>query len=81
MELGWGGIKNGALLNRADGNFDVFVTVDRNLEYQQNLKERKFAVVVLCASSNDISDLLPLIPSLLATLPTLRMGECRHISR
>lgn len=70
--LGWSGTKNGALLARAaqDG-FDVFVTMDNGVAYQQNPASLPLSVVILSAGSNDISDLLPLIPALLQCLSTL----------
>lgn len=46
-ERGWGGLKNGQLLAIAEENFDVFLTCDTNLEYQQNLANRKIAIVLL----------------------------------
>jgi hypothetical protein len=49
-ELGWSGLKNGELLARAAPLFDVFLTADQNLEYQQNLDTLPIAVVVLVAS-------------------------------
>ena len=53
QERGWGGIKNGVLLQRAEGEFDLFVTSDQNIRYQQNLAGRHIAILEL--SSNDIS--------------------------
>ena len=51
-ELGWSTLKNGELLAAAEGNgFDVFVTTDTNLAYQQNLSNRKIAIVVLSTTS------------------------------
>lgn len=46
-ELGYAGISNGDLLTRLEGNFDVFVTADKNLRYQQNLTGRILAIVEL----------------------------------
>ena len=59
-QAGWAGIKNGELLRLAEDGFDVFVTVDRNLGFQQNLARRRIAVVVLRAQSNRFQALLPL---------------------
>ena len=53
QEIGWGGIKNGPLLSLAEADFDVFLTGDKNLRYQQNLKARKLAIVVF--PSNKLS--------------------------
>ncbi len=61
--LGWSGIKNGELLRRAHGLCEVFLTLDRNLEFQQHIKVLPFGIVVVCARSNRIADLTPHIPS------------------
>jgi hypothetical protein len=70
-EAGWSGLSNGELLARAAGKFDVFVTADQNLQYQQNLAALPVAVVVLVARSNRMQDLRPLLPDLLDRLPKL----------
>jgi hypothetical protein len=76
QELGWSGTKNGALLRRAvEGGFAVFLTVDRNLEYQQHVPGLGLAVVALRARSNDVVDLEPLMPSVLAVLATPSPGR------
>lgn len=67
-QIGWTTLKNGALLTLASQHFDVFVTVDRNLSFQQNLDSFSVAVVVLRAKSNRLADLKPLVPSLLAAI-------------
>ena len=61
-EMGWAGVKNGALLERAEKQFDVFLTVDRSLEHQQNLAGYAIAVVVIHCLSNDIAVLRFLMP-------------------
>ena len=71
---GWSGKKNGDLLRAAAAEFDVFVTLDSNLEYQQDVQALRLAVIVLRAPSADLSDLLPLLPELNALLPTVRRG-------
>jgi predicted nuclease of predicted toxin-antitoxin system len=68
---GWSGVKNGNLLALAASKFDVFITVDKNLPYQQNTTNLPVAIVVLDTLSNELSALLPLIPELLATLERL----------
>ena len=70
-ELGWSGLKNGELLARSAGKFDVFLTADQNLQYQQNLGNLPVSVVVLAAKSNRIQDLRPLFPKLLKSLGSL----------
>jgi predicted nuclease of predicted toxin-antitoxin system len=79
FDLGWAGIRNGALLARTAGQFDVFVTADRNLVFQQRTDVLPFAVVVLRARTNRLADLRPLVSTLLQALPTLQPGEVRWI--
>jgi len=79
VDMGWGGVKNGALLALAASRFDAFVTVDKNLPYQQNLSNLPVAVVVLRAVSNELSSLLPLIPALEEALRSLRAGSCVQV--
>jgi hypothetical protein len=75
-EAGWSGIKNGALLQLIDANhYDVFLTVDQNLIYQQNMKGLNFAVVVLIATSNRIAELIPLMPAVNVALATIQPGD------
>jgi len=69
---GWRGLKNGALLvQAAAAGFDVIVTVDNGVAFQQNLARLPIAIVVLETPSNDIDDLRPLVPRLLAALSTI----------
>ena len=77
--MGWSGIKNGELLALAESEFDVFITVDRNLSFQQNLPKFNLAVLVLHAPSNRLADLRPLIPKVLSLLPALSKGEAEHV--
>ncbi len=74
-DAGWAGLKNGELLARAEHEFEAFVTVDRNLPFQQDLSRFSIAVIVLRAPSNRVSDLRGLIPQLLAVLPVAKRGE------
>jgi predicted nuclease of predicted toxin-antitoxin system len=61
-QMGWTSIKNGDLLSLASREFDVFVTVDRNLSFQQNLEVLPIPVIVLSAPTNRLADLRPLVP-------------------
>jgi hypothetical protein len=71
--MGWGGIDNGALLARAAAEaFDALITLDSHIQYQQNQQQLPIAIVVLLALSNDMDDLLPLVPPLLASLPLIQ---------
>jgi len=72
VEMGWGGVKNGALLVLAAAEFDAFITVDRNLAFQQNIAALPIAIVVLIAHSNELQALLPIVPLLEETLATLQ---------
>lgn len=73
-EAGFAGLKNGQLLRRAEGNFDAFITTDKSLQHQQNLSAWSIAFVLLRAVSNDIADLEPLVPRLIASLAHLVPG-------
>ena len=67
-EAGWAGTKNGELLRLAAARLEVLITIDGNLEYQQNFRQAAIAVVVLASRSNRFDDLLPLVPRLLDAL-------------
>lgn len=73
-QVGWTTIKNGALLALASQQFDVFVTVDRNLAFQQNLEGLSIAVIVLRAHTNRLADLKPLVPDLMAAIDSAPRG-------
>jgi predicted nuclease of predicted toxin-antitoxin system len=79
-QQGWKGLKNGALLARAAAaGFQALVTVDRNLEHQQNLSLVKVGIIVIRARSNRIQDLLPLVPDLLNALEQARPGQLLRV--
>lgn len=78
--MGWATIKNGELLTLAEDQFDVFLTVNRNLSFQQNLPRFNLAVMVLQAQSTRLLDLRPLVPKLLELLPTAKRGEVLWVS-
>jgi hypothetical protein len=78
-ELGWAGIDNGELLARAENDFDIFITVDRNLSFQQNLPKFDIAVLVLRARTNRLKDLIPLVPKILDALNTPQRGKAVFI--
>jgi predicted nuclease of predicted toxin-antitoxin system len=73
QEMGWSGLKNGELLAAAEGQFDVFVTTDKNLRYQQNLQGRKLAVLLL--PSNQVPIVERLITDIEANLMTIQAGD------
>jgi hypothetical protein len=72
---GWSGTSNGELLLLAADGFDVFLTVDRNLSFQQAIRHLEIAVVILRARTNRLSDLQLLIPHVLKILPEAQKGR------
>jgi hypothetical protein len=73
-QMGWAAVENGQLLSLASGTFDVFVTADRNLEFQQNIRGLRLAIIVLYAKINRLADLLPLVPKLLMAIDSAKPG-------
>ena len=70
------GRKNGELLSLAEqSGFEVCLTLDQGFEYEQNLRGRKIAVVVVRARTARIADLLPLVPEILKALASIQSGE------
>ena len=78
-QMGWTAIKNGELLTLASEHFDVFIKVDRNLSFQQNLVSFPIAVIVLQAKTNRLADLRPLMPRLLACIDSMLPGTANFI--
>ena len=74
-EMGWASKRNGELLTLAARQFDVFLTVDRNLSYPQDVSAFDIAVVVLIAQSNSIDNLRPLAPKILEALANAERGR------
>jgi len=80
-EVGWSSVENGELLRRAAGKFDVFVTADQNLQFQQNLGALPLTVITLVARTNKLEELRPLVPELLKRLATLQGRTFVRIGR
>lgn len=74
-DVGIANKKNGELLSLADGMWDILLTNDRNIKFQQNMTGRKISVLVLRAKSNRLSDLLPLVPTCQSALASIRGGQ------
>jgi hypothetical protein len=72
---GWAGVKNGELLRRMTGDYDVLVTMDRGIEHQQNLPALPFGILLIRAPSNRMVHLAPLVPAMLEALIDLRPGR------
>ncbi len=79
-ENGWSGKKNGELLKLLESACEVFVTIDGNLTYQQNLTTIRIALIVLSARSNGIRHLKPLAPKILGALDSIQPGDIVSIS-
>ncbi len=79
-QMGWTGVKNGKLLTLAAEAFDVLVTVDGNLPFQTRITGLRISVLVLQGRSSRFADLVPLIPELLAAIPSATPGSFRIIT-
>lgn len=80
QEEGWTSIQNGALLAAADGHFDVLITFDSNLEYQQDLTGKSISVLVIRTRSNTYKSLTPVLPSILEALEAMEAGQIVQVS-
>jgi hypothetical protein len=81
VSRGWAGLKNGELLQRMRGLYDALITMDRSLEFQQNIAALPFGVLVVRAASNRLPDLLPLVPLILTAVPSIKPGQVHRIGR
>jgi len=80
-EAGWAGKKNGELLSLAEkSGFEFFLTLDRGMEYEQDLKGRQITVVLLAAKSSRLADLLPQVPALIAVLSRVRGSHLLRVA-
>jgi len=79
-EMGWQGMKNGELIRLAASEFDVFVTADQNLQYQQNLAGVDIGIIVLAAHTTRLDDLRPLVPAVLHALESIRPGDVVRVA-
>lgn len=73
QKRGWGGVKNGDLLRLAEPEFDLFITSDQNLRYQQNLASRRLPILVL--STNDLRRLLAAEPAIRMAVSCIQQGH------
>ena len=78
QKRGWGGIKNGDLLRLAAREFDLFITADHNIRYQQNLAGRTIAILEL--STNDLRRILAAADEIRAGVTGIRPGEFRQLA-
>jgi predicted nuclease of predicted toxin-antitoxin system len=77
---GWAGTKDVELIRLAEEEFDVFITMDSNLSFQQNLSATNICVVVLCAANSRYETLEPLLPAILNAIENARHGEVTAVS-
>ena len=77
QKRGWGGIKNGDLLRLAEVEFDLFITSDQNLRYQQNLQGRRMAIIEL--DTNDLRRIVAAGPAICAAVAVNQPGEYVHL--
>ena len=78
-QMGWSAIQNGELLELAAESFDVFLTVDRNLAFQQSVPSFSIAIIVMRAKTNRLSDLQPLVPQRLACIANAQRGVLTYV--
>ena len=74
---GWGGVKNGELLRLAEGKFDLFITSDQNIRYQQNLADRRLPVLEL--STNKLRRIAAVADLILAAIASMQPAEFRQL--
>ncbi len=79
VEAGWSGIKNGELLRRAEEAFDVFLTADRSLQFQQNTAKLRLGTVVLAAGSTKLNDLRDHAGEISAALESVQPGHAIQV--
>ena len=80
QEEGWAGWKNGALLHAANERFDVFLTVDRHIAFQQNLQGLRIAVIAILAKSNRLGDLRPVMAQVREALSQAKPGAVLKVA-
>jgi len=78
--MGWSSAKNGKLLDLAESRFDVLLTADQSLPFQQHLSNRQIAVIVLAGLDNLLETLQPLVADVLRALETIEPGQWTQIS-
>jgi len=81
-EMGWSGIKNGRLMTLcAENNFDILLTIDKNLQYQQNLSKYPIAIVIIDTNSADISELNNFVPILLNQIHSFEKHKAHVVAK
>jgi hypothetical protein len=81
QEMGWAGVENGDLLDLAQAQgFEVLLTMDQAVQFEQNLSGRQIAIVILIAANNRVATLVPLIPKIEPLLPTVQPGNFYQVN-
>lgn len=80
QEAGWSGKKNGELLCLAEREFDLFITIDQNMRYQQALQGFRLAIIVLVCAEQPLRDMQPLMEQVRAVLPGLHVPVLLRIA-
>jgi predicted nuclease of predicted toxin-antitoxin system len=78
-DAGWSGKENGELLSLAEQQYEVLVTIDRNIRHQQNLTGRKISILIIRTVSNDYEDIRHLIPAAVEALKSIRPGQFTEV--
>ena len=78
-EAGFAGSTNGELLKLAESNFEVFITLDKGIQHQQNLAGSEIAVLLIRAKSSRVADILPHIPACLLVLRSIKPGQVMQV--
>jgi hypothetical protein len=78
-QMGWSALKNGTLLREAANQFDVFLSTDSGIEFQNNIREIEIAVIILEPKRNRLAELLPLVPKLLTAIESAQLGTVSRI--
>ena len=74
-QAGFGAKKNGELLTLAEGRWDILLTSDRNIKYQQNMAGRSVSILILCVKTNRMKDVLPLMPACAQAFLSIQPGQ------
>src|SRR5437764_10063296 len=78
-DLGWAGLKDHVLIPKIEGRFDVFVTTDKGFEFEHNLKELSFGIIVLTAGNNQMPSYERLLEELVRQIERVSSGHVVHV--
>ena len=79
--LGWGSIKNGELLKKADDQFDVMITVDKGIRYQNDFVDKRISLITIISNGNRLVDLRPFVPLVLQSLNHIGHGKVVNLTK